>query len=211
MISIWRKINNQIDRFYRAKNRMILRRCGAVVGCNADLVRNVVIECGRNGTMNIGDNFVFRSGNFMNPLSRGQLGHICVNDDAVLVIGNDVGISSSCIWAHKSIMIGDRATIGANVSIVDSDCHSIDYRDRGTRNDMLNKRDLPIVIGCDVLIGAGAIVLKGVTIGARTVIGAGSIVSKNIPPDVVAAGNPCRVIHNLDFFQKRENDGCCIY
>jgi maltose O-acetyltransferase len=55
----------------------------------------------------------------------------------------------------------------------------------------------PIVIGDDVWIGGGAVVCPGVTIGARSVIGAGSVVTKDIPEDVFAAGNPCRVIRAL--------------
>jgi maltose O-acetyltransferase len=56
----------------------------------------------------------------------------------------------------------------------------------------------PIVIEDEVWIGAGVIVLPGVTIGARTTVGAGSVVTKSLPPDVLAAGNPCRVIRQLE-------------
>ena len=52
----------------------------------------------------------------------------------------------------------------------------------------------PVEIGRDVWIGGGAIILPGVRIGDRAVIGAGSIVTRDVPPDVFAAGNPCRVI-----------------
>ena len=58
-------------------------------------------------------------------------------------------------------------------------------------------KSAPIVIEDDVWVGAHSIILKGVTIGARSIIGAGSVVTKNIPPDCVAAGNPCRVIKSL--------------
>ena len=56
----------------------------------------------------------------------------------------------------------------------------------------------PITVGRECWIGAGAIILAGVTIGDRTTIGAGSVVTKDIPSDVLAAGNPCRVIRTLD-------------
>jgi len=52
--------------------------------------------------------------------------------------------------------------------------------------------------GDNVWIGGGAIVCPGVTIGANSVIGAGSVVTKDIPDNVVAAGNPCRVIRSID-------------
>ena len=55
----------------------------------------------------------------------------------------------------------------------------------------------PISIGSDVWVGGGAIICPGVNIGDRSVIGAGSVVTKDIPADVFAAGNPCRVIRQL--------------
>ena len=56
----------------------------------------------------------------------------------------------------------------------------------------------PVVIGADVWVGGGAIILPGVSIGARTVIGAGAVVTRDVPAGVFAAGNPCRVIHDLE-------------
>jgi maltose O-acetyltransferase len=55
----------------------------------------------------------------------------------------------------------------------------------------------PIEIGSDVWVGGGAIILAGVRIGSRTVIGAGSVVTRDIPEDVFAAGNPCRVVRHI--------------
>jgi maltose O-acetyltransferase len=56
----------------------------------------------------------------------------------------------------------------------------------------------PVTIGSDVWVGGGAIILPGVTIGDRAVIGAGSVVTRDIPADVFAAGNPCRVIRTIE-------------
>jgi maltose O-acetyltransferase len=55
----------------------------------------------------------------------------------------------------------------------------------------------PVEIGSDVWVGGGAIILPGVRIGSRTVIGAGSVVTRDIPDNVFAAGNPCRVIREI--------------
>jgi len=55
----------------------------------------------------------------------------------------------------------------------------------------------PIIIGADAWIAGGAVICQGVTIGSRSVIGAGSVVTRDIPEDVFAAGNPCRVIQTL--------------
>ena len=56
---------------------------------------------------------------------------------------------------------------------------------------------IPITIGDAVWIGGGCVILPGVTIGDNTVIGAGSVVTKDIPPMVLAAGNPCRVVRPI--------------
>ena len=56
----------------------------------------------------------------------------------------------------------------------------------------------PIVIEDDVWIGARSIILKGVHIGARSIIAAGSVVTKDIPSDVIAGGNPCKVIREIN-------------
>ena len=56
----------------------------------------------------------------------------------------------------------------------------------------------PVDIGADVWVGGGAIILPGVTIGSRAVIGAGSVVTRDVPENVFAAGNPCRVIREIE-------------
>ena len=87
------------------------------------------------------------------------------------------------------VFIGDYVMIGPNVTIVTA-AHPIkpDLRRRGIQ---FNR---PVHIENNVWIGAGAIILPGVTIGENSVIGAGSIVTKDIPANVVAVGNPCRVM-----------------
>ena len=55
----------------------------------------------------------------------------------------------------------------------------------------------PVVIGDDVWVGGGALILPGIRIGSRVVIGAGSVVSRDVPDDTFAAGNPCRVIREI--------------
>jgi maltose O-acetyltransferase len=55
----------------------------------------------------------------------------------------------------------------------------------------------PISIGSDVWIGGGALILPGVRIGSRTVVGAGSVVTRDLPDDVLAAGNPCRILRDI--------------
>lgn len=87
------------------------------------------------------------------------------------------------------IYIGDCTMLGPNVVLATAG-HPIDPELRG-RGLQYN---LPVRIGRNCWLGAGVIVMPGVTIGDNTVIGAGSIVTKDIPANVVAVGNPCRVL-----------------
>ena len=92
--------------------------------------------------------------------------------------------------------VEDVKTGKADCIIMDSDAHSINYKDRrdSLGLDKKNKIDKPIIIEDDVLIGTRCIIMKGVTIGARSIIGAGSVVTKDIPPYSVAVGVPAKVI-----------------
>ena len=90
------------------------------------------------------------------------------------------------------IYIGDCTMLGPNVVIATAG-HPIDpeLRSRGLQYNM------PVRIGKNCWLGAGVVVMPGVTIGDNTVIGAGSIVTKDIPSNVVAVGNPCRVMREV--------------
>ncbi len=154
----------------------------------------------------IGNDFVFTSGGAFNPLCRNIRGCIYAPEGCTIRIGDNVGISSACIWAKECIVIGNRVKIGADSILMDTDAHNLDYRirnsekkdSRGRSIDGYTAASAPIVIEDDVLIGTRCIILKGVTIGARSVIGSGSIVTKSIPSDCIAAGNPCKVIRSVN-------------
>lgn len=90
------------------------------------------------------------------------------------------------------IYIGDYTMLGPNVTIATAG-HPIlpELREQAYQYNM------PVHIGRNCWIGAGVIVLPGVTIGDNTVIGAGSVVTKDIPANVVAVGNPCRVLREI--------------
>ncbi|WP_157432907.1 sugar O-acetyltransferase [Actinomadura rifamycini] len=90
------------------------------------------------------------------------------------------------------ITIGDDVQIGPNVQLL-TPTHPLDPARRRAKIEGA----APIVIGDNVWIGGGAIVLAGVTVGANSVIGAGAVVTKDVPPDVVAVGTPARVVRSL--------------
>lgn len=183
-------------RFYPMLNRALLKKKGAVLGRNVQIPGKLNLVISGNNDIGIGDNFYFSSGDAVNPISSNLQGAIYLENGASLKIGNNVGMSSTRMWVHDSVAIGDNVKIGACVLITDTDAHPLDYLARRTSND--GTKSAPIVIEDDVWVGAHSIILKGVTIGARSIIGAGSVVTKNIPPDCVAAGNPCRVIKRYE-------------
>ncbi len=90
------------------------------------------------------------------------------------------------------VFIGECVQIGPNV-VISTAGHPFDLAERVLPIASAN----PIKIGDNVWVGANAVILDGVTIGDRSVIGAGSVVTKDIPPDCVAVGNPCRVIKTI--------------
>lgn len=112
---------------------------------------------------------------------------------ATIIIGEGTRIHGSCLHSYASIEIGKRCLVAANCQIIDGSGHDLSFGD--VENRINTKGDChPIIIEDDVWIGANTIVLPGVRIGKGSVIGAGSIVTKDIPPMVVAAGNPAKVI-----------------
>ena len=90
------------------------------------------------------------------------------------------------------IRIGDNVLLAPNVQIYTAH-HPIDPEVRLTGRELAS----PVTIGNNVWIGGGALVLPGVSIGDNTIIGAGSVVTRDVPANVVAAGNPCRVLREL--------------
>lgn len=177
--------------FWIMWNKLLLKLTGAKVGVKCRIYNRIHYFLHPKGSILIGDNFTFSSGSNFNQLSRNIRGSIYIAEGASLKIGNNVGISSSCLWVTNSIMIGDYVNIGADSLILDTDAHHLDWQKRRSSGERKCK---PIVIEDDVFIGTRCIILKGVTIGARSVIGAGSVVSKSIPADCIAAGNPCKII-----------------
>lgn len=111
-----------------------------------------------------------------------------------------------CIYANFNltavddthIYVGDYTMFGPNVTIATAG-HPILPK---LRQDAY-QYNMPVHIGKNCWIGAGAIILPGVTIGDNTVIGAGSIVTKDVPSNVVALGNPCRVVREINEHDKQ--------
>lgn len=186
-------------------HRLLFKCHGIQYGKKLRVYDGIYFRKNKKARIIIGDRFTFTSGSGLNPISSNTRGVIRLDSNAKLFIGDNCGMSSTVLWAKESITIGNNVLIGGGSLIMDCDRHSVDYRIRngsirdenGKKMDTQSAKTSPIVIEDDVLIGARVIILKGVRIGARSIIGAGSVVTKDIPGDVIAGGNPCRVIKNI--------------
>ncbi len=105
------------------------------------------------------------------------------------------------IQSAARIEIGDDCMVAAGAYITDADWHGLYDRthEGGAR--------APVVLGKNVWIGEGACVLKGVTIGENSVVGARAVVAEDVPANVVVAGNPARVVKELDPAEPRKTMG----
>ena len=111
-----------------------------------------------------------------------------------ILIGDNVFFNFNCVVLDvMRVKIGSRTLLGPNVQVYTA-THPMDYRERAAGLEYAR----PVTIGEDVWIGGSAVICPGVKIGDRSVIGAGSVVTRDIPPDVFAAGNPCKVIRDLN-------------
>lgn len=192
--------------FYTRWHRFTFWVNGASVGKDMQVYNKFYLQKHPEAKLTIGDNFVLTSGEAFNPLCRNIRGCIYLPfATSVIEIGDDTGISSACLWAKQRITIGNRVKIGGDCILMDTDAHNLDYSVRASKEkigkygkDSVTSASAPIVIEDDVLIGTRCIILKGVTIGARSIIGSGSVVTKSIPADCIAAGNPCKVIRQIN-------------
>lgn len=168
---------------------MLLR--GVDFGGGSRFIGKTYFKKGRNNKIIIGTGCTFLSKANSNLIG---INRPCIissigEQGSVLSIGDNCGFSGTVIGCFSQITIGNNVKCGANTLITDSDWHPEDPRSSVPK---------PILIEDNVWLGVNVIVLKGVTIGENSVIGAGSVVTKDIPANVIAAGNPCKVIRAIN-------------
>lgn len=184
--------------FFWRLGRFLFKMNGITYGKNLICDGIMLFDIAQDADVQIGDDCFFNSGWGVNPLSGNKRGDMYVRSGAFIKIGNNCGFSSPIFFIHKGLTIGNYVNVGANVIFLDSDCHSLFFKDRRCiKDDERNKKDREIIIEDDVLIGMNSQILKGVHIGARSVIGAGSVVTKDVPSDCIAAGNPAVIIKKM--------------
>lgn len=159
-----------------ARAQRLLRELNALPNENAD-ARTALL---RNFLGHLGENTQIRSPFFCDY-------------GANISIGRNSFVNYNCVFLDcNRITIGDYAQIAPAVQIYTA-WHPLDPAKRQSGLEAAS----PVTVGNNVWIGGGAILCPGVTIGDNSVIGAGSVVVKDIPADVVAVGNPCRVVRAL--------------
>ena len=175
----------------RTAAAMYVKARGCVVG--RDVILNGVPGIRRKGSgrLILGDGVTVNTARWANWLGSSGSMMLCVEDGATLELKRGCGVSASQIIANVGIEIGEDALIGAGCLICDSDMHEVPL---GSGKPVAMA---PIRIGPRAFIGARCIILKGVTIGEGAVVGAGSVVTKDIPPGVIAYGNPAKVVKLL--------------
>ena len=176
-------------RFYKFYSGIITRVVcylkGVQKGKDCEFYGRPYFQRHPHSTIKFGNNCTFRSDQSSNLIG---VNHKCIlsthEEGAKIKIGDHCGFSGTSIGAALEIIIGNNVLCGANVVITDFDWHS----------DITNTHPKPVIIHDNVWIGLNTVVLKGVVIGENAVIGANSLVTNSIPPNVIAGGNPCKVL-----------------
>lgn len=186
--------------------KLILRFLHIPYGKNLLLKGCPFIYSARGAKLRLGNNVTIKSSFLSNLVGLYSRTIICTRlSGAEINIGDNVGISGATIYARKGIYIGENTCIGGNAKIIDNDFHPIEWekrnqflkQDRGPE-DMDTIPTSPIHIGKNCFIGCNTIILKGTVLGDGCVVGAGAVVSGRFKPNSVIAGNPARVIKELE-------------
>jgi acetyltransferase-like isoleucine patch superfamily enzyme len=176
---------------------LLLKATRVRYGKNLSLIGIPIIFKKSGGKLTIGDNVTIKSSflsNLVGLYSRTII--ITRTEEAVINIGNNVGISGATIYARESITIGDNTLVGGNAKILDNDFHPIEIEARNADiKEKIGTR--PIVIGKNCFIGCNTLILKGTVLGDGCVVGAGAVVSGKFEDNSVIVGNPARAIKKL--------------
>jgi maltose O-acetyltransferase len=192
---IIRLIFKQVRLIARLWNALVfrVRHLDGHVRRGSGLCLNVPLCCEGTGYVSLGNDITIGYG--LSPmLGDGMVRLKARGGEARILVGDGTAISNNTqVYAEQSITIGARCLIGDGVLIFDSDFHDLSAEGRHHRP----PATAAVVLEDNVFVGSRAIILKGVTIGKDSVIGAGSVVVRSIPPGVIAAGNPAKVIRTL--------------
>lgn len=149
---------------------------GCEVGDNVKIHPSRRFICNPSAPIRIGDHTqIWRGAEWLGPITVGE--RVFINRDS---------------YIRSSVTIEDDVSVGPFVRLI-SDSHDVGMKQRRTGNPRVD----PIVIGRGSWIGAGSIVLGGVTIGSRSIVAAGSVVTRDVPDNVVVGGVPARIVRRI--------------
>lgn len=175
--------------------KALLRRKGVRLGNGVGLNGMPIVTLAKKSVIELGNNVVLCSESRSTDLGVSRPVILrTLRSGAHISIGNNSGLSGTVICAAVEIVIGAECLFGANVTIVDTDFHAIKPQGRRFNNNPADIAVSPVYISDNVFVGAGAMILKGVSIGRNSVVGAGSVVTRDVPENVVVAGNPAQII-----------------
>lgn len=153
-----------------------------------------VIQVQKGANVFLGNNVTLNSRNYGYHASmHSPVKLMADREGAVIWVGDNTRINGACLHAYVEIRVGKNCLIAANVQIIDSNGHDFSFFDPSMRISTTSE-GRPVIIEDNVWIGLNSIILPGVRIGQGAVIGANTVVSRDVPPMVVFAGNPGRVV-----------------
>lgn len=173
----------------------LIRRKGVTVGQRNRFWGLPIVSLAGNSTIRVGSDGVFCSRSEKTALG---VNHAIIlrtfRAGACLKIGDGAQMSGTTICCADQVTIGNRVFFGANVTVSDTDFHSLVPALRNSPHDAEHAKVQAVKIGDDVFIGMNATILKGVEIGSGAVIGAGSVVTRSVASNMIVAGNPARAL-----------------
>lgn len=119
-----------------------------------------------------------------------------LSKNSIIEIKDGSGLSGTSVVSQSSIIIGEKATIGVNVNIYDTDFHPVNsiLRENQGESGLNYVNTAPIILERNVWIGANSTILKGVVIGENSIVGVNSLVNKSVDSNVIVAGIPAKII-----------------
>jgi acetyltransferase-like isoleucine patch superfamily enzyme len=180
---------------FRGRGVEVIFPRGLTVGKGVAFANGVRVEAFCRDGVKLGDNVTIGARTLLSGTG------VIAEPGEFVRIGNRSAIgSNNIIWGQGGVTIGDDCLLGPNVVVIsenhDSSSTHIPIRQQGSIR-------APIEIGNDCWIGAGAVILAGVTLGKGVIVGAGAVVTRDVPPLAVVAGVPARVI---SYREAREED-----
>ncbi|MBX9888361.1 MAG: hypothetical protein K2Y30_10550 [Flavobacteriaceae bacterium] len=161
-----------------------------------------ILKVPKNGKVIIGDSVVLNSDFINSNTSLTTRVKFVTGTNGTIRIGNNCDLNGTCMVAYDEIEIGDNCQFASSSIISDTDFHPIDINARIAQmqglsfsHSLVSKKK--IKIGNNVWIGWGAIILKGVHIGNNSIVAAGAVVVRDVPENVIVAGNPALIVKNI--------------